>query len=1157
MFYIIRNKFNKMKVIYIYIFVIFVLLLKLNNIEAIFEEQSGEFDWLKENIGNIEHSVTGTSKYHDKLFVSTSNSVITSIGKNNGISDWRNVLPKNTIIKDIVVSTKSLFLITKNNNVSTCKALSLDAGYILWETAITSNDNDITDIVIETSKQGLSILSGNSIHFLEMSTGVMLWKISGNDNEYEGLHPIFSQLVLPNIDENNDRDDKKNQYIATGCFVNKLSNETCVNTFVTTINNFKKSASFQLFEALNNVSVRNIRSKITSRPDSKMFYSSDIIYGITNSDLSVNVLLLMNGKVSSLDLVYSQSLEYVGNDSTMDFIRGNTAVNTNTLKQSILLKSDGNNIPIISNCQLTSQSEINCQVFSLSVPMHVPGMPADVSQDLKPVLNSLGHCSGKDAASVGGARHNLFSSVITSYTCIGLESTSDSSIISTVLTTKGPTLSHDIATKTTHIFPNTALNSIQHISNYVNDKDLSHILIVCSNGLTISLTSSKSLPSIVWSRDESLSHMKQAIILDSFSTSTMDATTTVNVDLWTRLKLQKQMIENNINDIKLYLIDFPIILLNTINDIIDNVKTTMVPKKKFPNRNAKLLSMAQDKKIRLNKRLQKLQLFGISMKSKRFGFDKISVSLSSNINDKNSNKKFSDANFKISLLDLTQGDILWSLQPILNNIHKDELVALVKLVQLSRYDITFVVSTSIGNTFFWHIDLFSMMSSKIGDDGLTVNKLILPNSQLNLVNQPVISINSIGKNDLSGISNSDNRHYIMVHLQEKNANGVKVSLFPSSVIDNANADRLIVGEYVHTIDKTTGLFQSFLITNFSNTKDSIFRIYNTSTVSSVLFSPQTEKIVSITYPTSNDVIDQRYTVLGDDSLLIKYYNPHIVFIVTATHITYPKDSIDEQSKQESLQGTLLDTISGKIIYRITHDGCSGPVKAILVENFIFYSYWNSIAKRTELSSIALYEGMVERFGLNPFKSTTSSPSLQQLSRDSQFSAFNAALPIGIQKTYLLQRGVSTLQHTKTANGVANKHILIATTNGQVYAFDMRQIHPRRPIQDPTQAEKLEGLQKYSPFILFNPQTAVTLDYSVKGGINNIISTPSKLESTSLVLSFGSLDIQFNRVTPSQGFDLLSDDFNHSLLASVLTALGCGVVMLKKMYTKKSLGQAWI
>ena len=51
-----------MKVI-LYIFILFLLCLKLKNIEAIFEEQAGEFDWLKENIGNIvQVKITGSNQ---------------------------------------------------------------------------------------------------------------------------------------------------------------------------------------------------------------------------------------------------------------------------------------------------------------------------------------------------------------------------------------------------------------------------------------------------------------------------------------------------------------------------------------------------------------------------------------------------------------------------------------------------------------------------------------------------------------------------------------------------------------------------------------------------------------------------------------------------------------------------------------------------------------------------------------------------------------------------------------------------------------------------------------------------------------------------------------------------------------------------------------
>ena len=77
-------------------------------------------------------------------------------------------------------------------------------------------------------------------------------------------------------------------------------------------------------------------------------------------------------------------------------------------------------------------------------------------------------------------------------------------------------------------------------------------------------------------------------------------------------------------------------------------------------------------------------------------------------------------------------------------------------------------------------------------------------------------------------------------------------------------------------------------------------------------------------------------------------------------------------------------------------------------------------------------------------------------------------------------------------------------------------------------------------------------------MDNIISVPSKLESSTLVLSFGgrSADIQFNRIMPSQEFDLLSSDFNYILLVLTLATLASGVYMLQRMQYRKQLNSLW-
>lgn len=83
-----------------------------------------------------------------------------------------------------------------------------------------------------------------------------------------------------------------------------------------------------------------------------------------------------------------------------------------------------------------------------------------------------------------------------------------------------------------------------------------------------------------------------------------------------------------------------------------------------------------------------------------------------------------------------------------------------------------------------------------------------------------------------------------------------------------------------------------------------------------------------------------------------------------------------------------------------------------------------------------------------------------------------------------------------------------------------------------------------------------LDYAVQGGIHSIVSSSSRLESSSLVFSYGNLDLHYSRTMPSQGFDILASDFNYPLLILIFTVLGLGVIVLKNMSQKKTLSEIW-
>jgi ER membrane protein complex subunit 1, C-terminal len=148
---------------------------------------------------------------------------------------------------------------------------------------------------------------------------------------------------------------------------------------------------------------------------------------------------------------------------------------------------------------------------------------------------------------------------------------------------------------------------------------------------------------------------------------------------------------------------------------------------------------------------------------------------------------------------------------------------------------------------------------------------------------------------------------------------------------------------------------------------------------------------------------------------MKYANPHTVLL---TYFSSEKGAQRTEAplkdEGESLYAALVDTVSNKILYRILlSKTASKPVHTLLVENHVIVTYWNAKAKRTELSSSALYEGMVDVFGLSPLSSFSALP--QQI-RDADHSSFTSPLPLGIQRTYVIPRMVTSLHHTVTSRG---------------------------------------------------------------------------------------------------------------------------------------------
>lgn len=169
-------------------------------------------------------------------------------------------------------------------------------------------------------------------------------------------------------------------------------------------------------------------------------------------------------------------------------------------------------------------------------------------------------------------------------------------------------------------------------------------------------------------------------------------------------------------------------------------------------------------------------------------------------------------------------------------------------------------------------------------------------------------------------------------------------------------------------------------------------------VASAVFPPSSERIIDVVYPRREDISQSNAQILGDDGVLLKYINPHVVGVFSTT----------EEGEDSTLHVSIVDTVACRVLYRTVHHSADGPVKGLFIENWLVYSYFNVKAKRTELGVVTLYEGMLGTYDLNPFKRVQS---------ESQFSVQRRSLPTNNSCLYCPTNGsaVSTGFHHSSAH----------------------------------------------------------------------------------------------------------------------------------------------
>jgi hypothetical protein len=312
------------------------------------------------------------------------------------------------------------------------------------------------------------------------------------------------------------------------------------------------------------------------------------------------------------------------------------------------------------------------------------------------------------------------------------------------------------------------------------------------------------------------------------------------------------------------------------------------------------------------------------------------------------------------------------------------------------------------------------------------------------------------------------------------------------------------------------------------------------------FPPPALEIVGVTSRPDVDPVAAIGDVLGDRRVLYKYLNPNVAVVTSISKTT------------NTAAFTLIDTVSGNLLYSVTHNNVdvTRPLPVVLSENWFVYSFSTTDSAEVEargsvLISTKLYESAIPD-DRGPLGAATNFSAIVPP------SAGGAFRPHVISQAFLIPEEISQLDVSRTRQGITSRLLLaVLPQSGSVAGIPIPVLDPRRPVnRDPTKLEAEEGLFRYMANLEFDPKWILTHSRNVIG-LTGIAAAPALLESTSLLFMYGKGgDVFGTRAAPSGTFDVLGKEFNRAQMIATVVALFVGVVLAAPVVRKKTINMLW-
>lgn len=346
----------------------------------------------------------------------------------------------------------------------------------------------------------------------------------------------------------------------------------------------------------------------------------------------------------------------------------------------------------------------------------------------------------------------------------------------------------------------------------------------------------------------------------------------------------------------------------------------------------------------------------------------------------------------------------------------------------------------------------------------------------------------------------------------------------------------------YEVDGSAQVVQGFVV---GSKGDKLIRLWNLE------LGSLGEQILATASPAHMEWGHAPVHIKGDASILYKYINKNMIAVAS--------QSVTDNVSTLNLYA--LDAVTGHVLHMTHVKGGVGPVNLVVCDNWITMHYHNPKRTRYEILVVEFFQAKTDD---GPWDILFGGKALNHTK-----SGHHLDTPVSLQQTYIFPAAVSAMGVTATLQGITPRSVIMALTTDQVFRLSKDMVlNPRRPhdkdkrslssdtYKVPAQFTPTadEPLALYAPLVPIRPTDVISYHMPLSQ-VRGIVSTPTSLESTSLVFCYG-LDLFFAPVQSAKAYDVLSPGFNYITVFGAVGMVITGLTISSFWAKRRTLQERW-